>query len=94
MPKYFPYKICGYYLYYTEHCILEAMHAYASDSKLTESGSAKFFVKADGSTIVQKKGSLKDHEITKIQKFIKTHYLEMYQTWQEDSENGFYGDGE
>ena len=81
-------------MYYTEHCILEAMHAHASDSKLTESGSAKFFVKADGSTIVQKKGSLKDHEITKIQKFIKSHYLEMYQTWQEDSENGFYGDGE
>ncbi len=27
MPKYFPYKVCGYYLYYTEHCILEAcMH--------------------------------------------------------------------
>ena len=32
--------------------------------------------------------------ITKIQKFIKTHYLEMYQALQKDSENGFYGDGE
>lgn len=65
MPKYFPYKVCGYYLYYTEHCILEAMHAYASDSKLTEAGSAKFFVRADGSTVVQNRGTLKDHEITK-----------------------------
>lgn len=26
MPKYYPYKICGYYLYYTEHCVLEAMY--------------------------------------------------------------------
>ena len=39
---------------------------------------------------VQKKGTLKDHEITKIQRFIKEHYLEMYQAWREDSENGFY----
>ena len=77
-------------LYYTEHCILEAMHAHASDSKLTEAGSAKFFVRADGSTVVQNRGTLKDHEITKIQKFIKTHYLEMYQVWAEDSQNGFY----
>ena len=66
------------------------MHAHASDSKLTESGSAKFFVRADGSTEVKNKGSLKDHEITKIQKFIKIHYLEMYQVWAEDSTKGFY----
>ncbi len=90
MPKFYPYKICGYYLYYTEHCIMEAMHAHASDSKLTEQGSAKFFVKADGSTIVQKRGILKDREIAKIQKFIKSHYLEMYQLWAEDSAKGFY----
>lgn len=66
------------------------MHAHASDSKLTEQGSAKFFVKADGSTIVQKRGILKDREIAKIQKFIKSHYLEMYQLWAEDSAKGFY----
>ena len=90
MPKYFQYKVCGYYLYYTEHCILEAMHAHASDSKLTETGSAKFFVRADGSTVVKNRGSLKDYEITKIQKFIKIHYLEMYQIWAEDSIKGFY----
>lgn len=28
MPKYFEYKVCGYYLYYTSHCIIEAMHVY------------------------------------------------------------------
>lgn len=90
MPKYYPYKIFGYYLYYTEHCIIEAMHVHASDSKLTEAGSAKFFVKADGSTVIKKRGNLKDFEITKIQKFIKSHYLEMYQLWAEDSRMGFY----
>lgn len=26
MPKYYQFKICGYYLYYTSHCIIEAMH--------------------------------------------------------------------
>lgn len=45
MPKYYEFKVCGYYLYYTSHCIIEAMHVHASDKKLTESGSAKFFVK-------------------------------------------------
>lgn len=90
MPKYYPYKIFGYYLYYTEHCVIEAMHVHASDSKLSEAGSAKFFVHGDGSTVVQKRGTLKDHEITKIQKFIKSHYMEMYLVWAEDSDNGFY----
>lgn len=42
MPKYFLDKIAGYYLYYTKHCVIECMHAHASDRKLTEGGSAKF----------------------------------------------------
>ena len=40
MPKYFKNKICGYYLYYTSFCLVECMHAHASDSKLAETGSA------------------------------------------------------
>jgi hypothetical protein len=55
------------------------MHAHASDAKLTETGSAKFFVKSDGSTVVQKKGILNDREIRIIQEFIKEHYIEMYE---------------
>ena len=94
MPKYFKNKICGYYLYYTSFCLIECMHAHASDTKLTEAGSAQFFVKADGSTVVQKRGVLKDHEITKIQEFIKEHYLEMYELWKTDSDKGFYGEKE
>ncbi len=66
MPKYFEFKVCGYYLYYTAKCIVEAFHIHASDSKLTEEGSAKFFVHADGSTVVQKKGSLSQQEIIKF----------------------------
>ncbi len=45
MPKYYDFMICGYYLYFTSHCIVEAMHVHASDRRLTESGSAKLFVK-------------------------------------------------
>ena len=52
MPKYYPNKICGYYLYYTSFCIIECMHVHASDSRLTESFSAKLFVRSDGSTVV------------------------------------------
>lgn len=60
--------------------------------KLTEGGSAKFFVLEDGSTIIQNRGVLNDREILKIQKFIKLHYLEMYEKWAKDSENGFFGE--
>ena len=92
MPKYFKNKVCGYYLYYTSFCLVECMHAHASDSKLTEAGSAKFYVKSDGNTIVHKKGILTDREIRIIQAFIKEHYLEMYELWKTDSDHGFYGD--
>ena len=92
MPKYYPYKVYGYYLYYTSFCIIECMHVHASDSKLSEGGSAKFFVRGDGSTEVQKRGALTEIEIRKIQRFIKEHYLEMYEMWKTDSENGFYGE--
>ena len=44
MPKYYELKIAGYYLYFTSYCVIECMHVHASDRKLTESGSAKFFV--------------------------------------------------
>ena len=67
------------------------MHVHASDSKLSEGGSAKFFVKENGDTVVQKRGILTDSEISKIQAFIKTNYKEMYLKWAEYSQNGYYG---
>ena len=68
MPKYFPFKIAGYYLYFTMACVVECIHAHASDTKLTEAGAAKLFIKSDGDTIVQKRGTLSDKELATIQK--------------------------
>ena len=90
MPKYYPFKIAGYYLYFTSKCIVEAMHVHASVSKLTEETSAKFFVKGNGDSVLQAKGVLTDKEINKIQAFIKINYQDMYNKWAEFSTQGFY----
>jgi hypothetical protein len=45
MPKYIADKVFGHYLYFTSFCTIEAMHVHASDKKLTEQKSAKFFVR-------------------------------------------------
>ena len=90
MPKYFPFKIHGYYLYFTSHCTLECMHAHASDEELTEAGSAKFFIRSDGSSKLVKRGKLNDREILLIQKFISDNYEIMYSSWRAYSANGFY----
>lgn len=92
MPKYYEFKVCGYYLYYTSSCIVEAMHVHASDRRLTEAGSAKFFVKGDGDTTIEKQGKLNDREVRQIRAFIKLHYKEMYLKWQEIADTGFYGE--
>ena len=92
MPKYYEFKVYGYYLYYTSSCVIEAMHVHASDRKLTEAGSAKFFVKNNGDTTVEKQGILSEREARKIRDFIKKHYKEMYLKWIETSNTGFYGD--
>ena len=90
MPKYYEFKVAGYYLYFTSFCTVECMHVHASDRKLTEAGSAKFFVKNNGDTILQKRGILTDKEIGKIQAFIKDNYKDMYKKWSEYSTNGYY----
>ena len=68
------------------------MHVHASDSKFTEGGSAKFFVKSNGDTVLQSCGILNNREIAKISEFIKDHYQEMYIRWSLYSEKGFYGE--
>ena len=90
MPKYYEFKVAGYYLYFTSHCIIECMHVHASDGRLTEAGSAKFFVKENGDSIIQNKGTLNDRETRKIQTFIKNNYQEMYLKWAEYSKEGYY----
>ena len=90
MPKYYEFKVAGYYLYFTSFCVVECMHVHASDKKLTEAGSAKFFVKGNRASFLQNKGILTDREISKIQAFIKENYEKMYEKWAQYSENGFY----
>ena len=74
MPKYYEFKVAGYYLYFTSFCIVECMHVHASDRRLTEAGSAKFFVKENGDTVIQKSGILNERELLKIRQFIKENY--------------------
>lgn len=90
MPKYYDFMICGYYLYFTSHCIVEAMHVHASDRHLTESGSAKLFVMGNGDTIVKEQGVLTNKELRIIREFIKDNYQEMFLKWSEMSNKGFY----
>lgn len=90
MPKYFPFKVADHYLYFTAECIVEAMHVHASDRKLTEASSAKFFVRADGSSILQKRGDLTEKEITIIEKFISQNYKDMYKMWKDFGGKDFY----
>ena len=90
MPKYYEFKVAGYYLYFTSFCVVECMHVHASDRKLTEAGSAKFFVQGNGDSVLQNRGLLTDREISKIQEFIKENYEKMYEKWAQYSKNGFY----
>lgn len=78
MPKYYSFQVAGHYLYFTSFCIVEAMHVHAGNKQLTEAVSAKFFVYADVDSRLEKRGDLKDNEISTIQKFIKENYIEMY----------------
>lgn len=90
MPKYYLDRIADHYLYFTAKCIVEAMHVHASDKKLSETGSAKFFVRDDGTSVLQKRGDLTDVEINIIQRFIKENYIDMYQTWKNFGGGDYY----
>ena len=92
MPKYYDFMVCGYFLYFTFHCVVEAMHVHASDRRLTEVGSAKFFVKGNGDTVIKEQGNLKDKQLRIIREFIKENYKEMYLKWSQMSDQGFYGE--
>lgn len=90
MPKYYQFKVAGYFLYFTSFCVIECMHVHASDEELQEGGSAKLFVKENGDTELQHRGKLNDREINCIQNFIKEHYKEMYLKWKKYSQEDFY----
>lgn len=92
MPKYTAFKVAGYYLYFTMACTIECMHVHASDTKLTESGSAKLFVKPDGDTIVMRQGTVPESDMNKIRKYIKLNYITMFEMWSKYSTHGYYGE--
>ena len=92
MPKYFPFKVAGYYLYYTMERVIECMHVHASDKRLTEKGSAKLFVKPDGETIVQSQGVVSESDMKKIRKYIKLNHETMFEVWSQNSVHGYYGE--
>lgn len=67
------------------------MHARARERSAPDrAGSAKFFVKENGDSVLQNAGVLNDREIRQIQSFIKENYREMYLKWSELSGEGFY----
>lgn len=90
MPKYTFDKVFGHYLYFTSFCTIEAMHVHASDRKLTEQKSAKFFVRADGSSVLRRRGDLTKSQQIGIQAYIKKNYLSMFALWSTMSSNGFF----
>lgn len=95
MPKYYASKIHGYYLYFTSHCVLEAMHVHANeDGELRESEAAKFFVRADGTIVIVDKGNLSKRIIRLLQAYIQKNYKEMYESWRKKSRNAFYIGGD
>ena len=89
MPKYYEFKVEGYYLYFTSFCTIECMHVHASDRKLTEAGSAKFFVKDNGDTVVQEKGIVNDRKYNKTSNSTSLWCIRN-KKWSEYSKEGFY----
>lgn len=68
----------------------DGFHVHASDRKMTEANSAKFFVRADGSTVLKHRGDLTDREISIISRFIQVNYMDMYKTWKDFGGGDFY----
>ena len=83
MPKYFLYKVAGYYLYFTSHCIVEPIHAHASDSKLSESGSAKLWLKDNGDTIIANHGTITHKDMAVIRQFLKDNIESVKRSWKD-----------
>jgi hypothetical protein len=57
---------------------------------MSEDSSAKFFVKADGSSVMKRRGDLSRKEQVGIQRYIKKHYMSMYAKWARMSKQGFF----
>lgn len=83
MPDYFDELVEGYRIYFTDECIVEALHAHASDKKKTKAIAAKIWVYRNGDTKVEKKGNLTDRDLNKICKYIKKNCIKMFNVWKD-----------
>ena len=81
MPKYFSFKVAGYFLYFTSHCIVEPIHAHASDGRLSEGGSAKIWIKDNGDTAIANHGAVSHRDMAVIRQFIKDNIHIIKSTW-------------
>ena len=90
MPKYTSDIVAGYVLYFTSKCIVEAMHVRASEKEMAQQYAAKLFVYKNGDTKVQRRGTVNDTDMKKIQAYIKNNHELMYNKWKKYSDNGYY----
>lgn len=79
-------------MYFTMACTVECMHAHASDRQLTETGSAKLFIKPNGDTVIQNQGQVSASDMRKIQRYIKINHVTMFENWSKYSVHGYYGE--
>lgn len=88
MGKYTEEKIEGCYLYFTSKCTAEAFHAHGNVNTMRREGSAKFFIREDGSVKVDDVGCLNKRQIKAIVEYIGINYLEMVDKWKKGSLSG------
>jgi len=81
MPKYFTFKVAGYFLYFTAHCVIEPIHTHASDARLSEGGSAKIWVKENGDTTIANHGAISHRNMSVIRQFIKDNIDSIKKNW-------------
>lgn len=82
MPDYFEELVGGYKIYFTDECVVEALHAHASDKRKTKDIAAKIWVYKNGDTKVVKRGILTDRDLNKICKYIKKNHKKMFEVWR------------
>lgn len=89
MPDYTKNTIDGYVLYFTSKCVVEAFHAHSSKNR-RPGGSAKIFIREDGSVKVEKTGDLPDKTLHRIINYIGVNYKQMYRIWVAHGGSGYY----
>lgn len=87
MGKIVEYKVYGYYIYYTMHCLSEGIiHVHTNPNNIgSERNAGKFFVYEDGRSRLEKKGCMSDKDVLKIQGWIKDNIDIIKNKWLDKS---------